>query len=73
MGCIGFPVHPVWEVTSTCNLKCAQCHAGSGRPADGELTTEEGRRLLEGIARIPEFRMLALGGGEPLALSLIHI
>ena len=66
MGCIGFPIHPVWEVTNACNLRCKQCHAASGKPAPGELTTEEGKRLLDGIAAIGEFRMLALGGGEPL-------
>jgi radical SAM protein with 4Fe4S-binding SPASM domain len=32
-----------------------------------ELTTEEGKRLLDEIAGIDEFRMLAFGGGEPLA------
>ena len=66
MGCIGFPIHPVWEVTNACNLKCEQCHASSGKPLPDELTTEEGKRLLDGIAAIGEFRMLALGGGEPL-------
>ena len=66
MGCIGFPIHPVWEVTNACNLKCEQCHASSGKPLTNELSTEEGKRLLDGMARIEEFRMLALGGGEPL-------
>ena len=67
MGCIGFPTHPVWEVTNACNLRCAQCHACSGKPLPDELSTEEGKRLLDSIASIGEFRMLALGGGEPLA------
>ncbi len=66
MGCIGFPNHPVWEVTNACNLRCRQCHAGSGKPAPGELDTEEGKRLLDSLANIGEFRMLAFGGGEPL-------
>ncbi|MFC1902306.1 radical SAM protein [Chloroflexota bacterium] len=66
MGCIGFPIHPVWEVTNACNLKCKQCHACSGKPAPGELTTAEGKKLLDSLAGIKEFRMLALGGGEPL-------
>ena len=43
MGCIGFPIHPVWEVTNACNLKCEQCHACSGKPMPNELTTEEGK------------------------------
>ena len=66
MGCIGFPIHPVWEVTNACNLRCKQCHACSGIQAPGELDTAEGKRLLDSMANIGEFRMLALGGGEPL-------
>jgi len=69
MGCIGFPIHPVWEVTNACNLRCRQCHASSGEPLPNELTTEEGKKLLDDIAGIGEFRMLALGGGEPLVRS----
>jgi len=66
MGCIGFPIHPVWEVTNACNLRCEQCHASSGKPLPNELSTEEGKRLLDEIAKVPEFRMLVLTGGEPL-------
>jgi len=66
MGCIGFPIHPVWEVTNACNLRCEQCHASSGKPLPSELDTEEGKRLLDSIATIREFRMLTLAGGEPL-------
>lgn len=66
MGCIGYPIHPVWEVTRACNLRCKQCHASSGKPLSDELTTEEGKRLLKEISTVKEFRMLALGGGEPL-------
>ncbi|MEW6456723.1 MAG: radical SAM protein [Acidobacteriota bacterium] len=66
MGCIGFPAHPVWEITLACNLKCIHCHASSGKPLPDELTTEEGLQLLEEIVSIREFRMLVLTGGEPL-------
>jgi radical SAM protein with 4Fe4S-binding SPASM domain len=66
MGCIGYPIHPVWEVTQACNLKCKQCHASSGRQSPDELSTEEGKRLLDEMALVDEFRMLAFGGGEPL-------
>lgn len=66
MGCIGFPIHPVWEVTNACNNRCEQCHASSGKTLPDELTTEEGKRLLDSMATIKEFRMLAFGGGEPL-------
>ena len=66
MGCIGFPAHPVWEVTLACNLRCIHCHASSGTPSPDELTTEEGFRLLDELAKVREFRMLVITGGEPL-------
>lgn len=66
MGCIGFPAHPVWEVTGACNLRCIHCHAASGKPAPDELTTDEGKRLIDALARVDEFRMLVYSGGEPL-------
>jgi radical SAM protein with 4Fe4S-binding SPASM domain len=66
MGCIGFPVHPVWEVTSACNLRCRQCHASGGKVNPDELTTEEGKKLLRELSEITDFRMLVLAGGEPL-------
>ncbi|MFQ6070937.1 MAG: radical SAM protein [Candidatus Aminicenantales bacterium] len=66
MGCIGFPAHPVWEITLACNLNCIHCHASSGKPHPDELTTEEGLKLVDEIASIKEFCMLVLTGGEPL-------
>ena len=66
MGCIGFPAHPVWEVTTACNLHCIHCHASGGEPAPDELTTAEAKGLLEQLAMVPEFRMMAFTGGEPL-------
>ena len=66
MGCIGFPSHPVWEMTAACNLKCIHCHASGGQPASTELTTAEGKRLLDQLAEVTEFRMMAFTGGEPL-------
>ena len=66
MGCIGFPSHPVWEMTAACNLHCIHCHAAGGKPAADELTTAEGKRLLDQLAGVSEFRMMAFTGGEPL-------
>ena len=66
MGCIGFPAHPVWEMTTACNLRCIHCHASGGKPAPDELTTEEAKRLLDQLAEVSEFRMMAFTGGEPL-------
>lgn len=66
MGCIGFPAHPVWEMTTGCNLHCIHCHTSGGRPAHDELSTDEAKQLLAQLARVPEFRMMAFTGGEPL-------
>jgi radical SAM protein with 4Fe4S-binding SPASM domain len=66
MGCIGFPAHPVWEMTTACNLRCIHCHASGGKRAADELTTEEAKRMLDQLAEVSEFRMVAFTGGEPL-------
>jgi len=66
MGCIGYPGHPVWEVTGACNLRCIHCHATSGRAAPNELTTDEGKKLIDMLAATGEFRTLIYTGGEPL-------
>lgn len=66
MGCIGFPAHPAWEVTSACNLRCIHCHATADSPGKDELSTDEAKRFIDEIARVSEFRMLVYTGGEPL-------
>jgi len=66
MGCIGYPGHPVWEITSACNLGCIHCHAASGNPLSNELSTDEGKKLIDQIAQMENFRTLIYTGGEPL-------
>ena len=66
MGCIGFPDHPVWEMTTACNLNCVHCHTAGGEPRSDELTTTEAKHLLNELAQIDNFRMMAFTGGEPL-------
>ncbi len=66
MGCIGFPDHPVWEMTTACNLNCVHCHTAGGEPGADELTTEQGKHLLDDLSRVRNFRMMAFTGGEPL-------
>ena len=66
MGCIGYPGHPVWEVTGACNLRCIHCHAVSGQADPNELTTDEGKKLIDMFAAVSEFRTLIYTGGEPL-------
>ena len=65
-GCFGYAVHPVYEVTSMCNLRCMHCHARGGEPYPGELDTEKAKLLIENLTTVKEFRMLVFTGGEPL-------
>lgn len=56
----------VWNMTRSCNLHCLHCYTDSkAKRYQGELTTEEGKRLLEDLAdfKVPA---LLLSGGEPL-------
>jgi len=65
MGCIGFPNHPVWEVTNRCNLNCIHCHVEGGSQMDDELDTDRAKDLIDQLAAVDEFRMLVYTGGEP--------
>lgn len=56
----------VWNVTRRCNLYCVHCYSDSSpKNYEGELTTDEGRALLDDLAafKIPA---VLLSGGEPL-------
>jgi len=56
----------VWTLSRRCNLHCVHCYSDSAnRDYPGELTLEEGRRLIDDLAalRVPA---LLLSGGEPL-------
>jgi radical SAM protein with 4Fe4S-binding SPASM domain len=66
LGCFGYPIHPVYEVTSNCNLRCLHCHARGGEKAGKELNTKEAKGVIENLAEVPEFRTLVFTGGEPL-------
>ncbi|HEY3320685.1 MAG TPA: radical SAM protein [Planctomycetota bacterium] len=56
----------VWNISRTCNLTCEHCYTASGPMAyKGELTTDEGKRMIDDLA---EFKIpaLLLSGGEPI-------
>ncbi|MEW6669796.1 MAG: radical SAM protein [Thermodesulfobacteriota bacterium] len=56
-----------WETTNRCNLRCKHCLLpDAGEPLAGELTTEEGYRLIDNLAEAG-VESLLLSGGEPLA------
>jgi 12,18-didecarboxysiroheme deacetylase len=57
----------VWNVTRRCNLRCVHCYAhAKEEPGTDELTTEQGRILLDDLAAfgVP---VVLFSGGEPLA------
>ncbi len=54
----------VWNVTARCNLRCAHCYAAEATGGD-ELTTDEGRSLIDDLAGLG-VPVLLLSGGEPL-------
>ena len=60
------PFIAIWEVTQACDLACVHCRA-SAQPDRHpmELSTEEGKRLIDQIAtlKIPVF---VLTGGDPI-------
>ena len=56
----------VWNVGRQCNLHCVHCYSDSeNRVYAGELTTAEGRALIDDLAAF-EIPVLLLSGGEPL-------
>jgi len=56
----------VWNVGQRCNLKCVHCYSQSqDRSYSGELSTEEGKALIEDLARFGS-PVILFSGGEPL-------
>ena len=56
----------VWNVGQRCNLRCVHCYAHSrDLEYTGELTHEEGRRLIDDLAAFGA-PVLLFSGGEPL-------
>ncbi|MFW6318219.1 MAG: radical SAM protein, partial [Halorubrum sp.] len=62
------PLVLVWEVTQACGLACRHCRADAKpRRHPDELTTAEGKRLLEDAAAFGDGQLVVLSGGDPLA------
>jgi len=56
----------VWNVTRRCNLKCVHCYAHAKNiPFDNEMSTEQGKELINDLADFGSPVML-FSGGEPL-------
>jgi radical SAM protein len=60
------PLVVIWEVTRACDLACVHCRASAIRAREpGELTTEEGRRLIAEVRHLGR-PVFVLTGGDPL-------
>ena len=56
----------VWNTTNRCNLECVHCYAGAeSEPKASELTTAEGKRLLDDLADHGA-PVVLFSGGEPM-------
>lgn len=54
-----------WNSTNQCNMFCDHCYRDAGALLEDELTTQEGRALIDGIVRAG-FKIMIFSGGEPL-------
>jgi len=61
------PLVLIWELTQACGLTCKHCRADAQpqRHPD-ELTTAEGKRLLDQAAEFGQNQLVVLSGGDPL-------
>lgn len=57
------PVHVVWEITLSCNLKCQHCGSRAGKRRPDELNTEEALSVIDQLAALGT-REITLIGGE---------
>ena len=57
----------VWNVTRSCNLHCVHCYAAAAdRAFVGELSTQEGLRVIDDLADFGT-PVVLFSGGEPLS------
>lgn len=56
----------VWNITRQCNLKCRHCYAqAQGKKPAGELTTQEGKKVLDDLSSFGA-PVILFSGGEPV-------
>ncbi len=62
------PLLVFWETTKACKLACKHCRASAIlNPLPGELDTEEGKKLIDDVARFGQpSPILVFTGGDPL-------
>ena len=59
------PMLVSWMTTNKCNLKCVHCYQDAEEATDKELSCEEGKKMIDEIARAG-FKVMIFSGGEPL-------
>lgn len=59
------PYHVVWLATNACNARCVHCSSAAARALPNELSTDEAKSMLDGLAEWGVFDV-AISGGEPL-------
>ena len=62
------PLFVCWEMTKACNLSCRHCRARAiKRALPGELSVEQGKKLIEQILEFGEpYPAILFTGGDPL-------
>jgi putative heme d1 biosynthesis radical SAM protein NirJ2 len=60
-----------WNTTNKCNMHCKHCYRDSGIKAADELSTNEGKKLIDDIAA-SGFKIMIFSGGEPLMREDIY-
>jgi len=60
-----------WNTTNKCNMYCKHCYRGAGAASKNELDTEEGKSLIDEVAKAG-FKIMVFSGGEPLVRPDIY-
>jgi len=64
----------VWNCTQRCNLRCVHCYArAQDKVYHGEMTTEEGKTFIQGLAEFGVPVILFSGGEPTLRKDLIEL
>jgi len=68
------PFLVIWEVTRACHLACHHCRAmAQAHPHPDELTTDEGRALIDQVARLGPALFILTGGDPALRPDLLEL
>ncbi|MEF8851787.1 MAG: TIGR04053 family radical SAM/SPASM domain-containing protein [Haloarculaceae archaeon] len=61
------PIAFIWEVTQACDLACEHCRADAQpHRHPGELSTAEGKALLDQVTGFGDRQLVVLSGGDPM-------